>query len=86
MHNLLNEDDMFDWTKGPAAGSPLPQDIMQLLDHIVFPYYYKLFDEEEKKTVVERVLGNMRELTEDYGPGIYLNQMEQTTKYMNLFL
>ena len=59
---------------------------MMLLNQIVFPYYFKLFDEEEKKEVIERVLGNMRELTEDYGPGVYIDQMEKTVKYIILFL
>jgi len=72
-NKLLNDDDKFVWTKGAAAQCPLPQDVMHLLDRIVFPYFFKIFDEEDNKEVIERVLSNILELTADFGPGVFAN-------------
>lgn len=85
-HGLLNSEDKFIWTKGSPANSPLPQDVMDFLNRIVFPYFFSLFDQEDNKEVIERTLSNMTELTIDFGPGVFANQMEAITKYIILFL
>jgi len=86
LNGVMNADDKFDWNKGSPAGSPLPADVMQYLNQIVFPFFYSTFDQEENKEVIERVLENMRELTEDFGPGVLTDQMENIMKYIGLFL
>ena len=71
LNGVMNEDNRFIWKRGPANESPLPQQVVEYLDQIVFPYYYRLFDEEENKEVIERVLENLREMSEDYGPAAF---------------
>jgi hypothetical protein len=85
-HGLLNSDDKFVWTKGSPDQCPLPQDVMDFLNRIVFPYFYSIFDQEDNKEVIERVLTNITELTCEYGPGVFANQMDNLTKYMIMFL
>jgi len=36
--------------------------------------------------VIERVLENLREMTEDFGPGCFANQIDELTKYIIMFL
>lgn len=83
---VLDEDDKFKWQKGHPSQSPLPAEVMSLLDQIVFPYYYSLFDGEDNKEVIERSLSNMIELTDDFGPGVFTNQMDRITDYLIKFL
>lgn len=85
-HGLLDERDKFNWTRGPASGCPLPSDVMQYLDRIVFPYYFSVFDQEDNKEVIEKALGNLIDLTVDLGPGVFANQLEKITEYIILFL
>lgn len=86
LNGCINSDDKFEWKKGPANQSPLPMSVMHLLDRVILPYYFSIFEQEENKEVIERVLENMRELTEDFGPAVYANQMDKIVKYIILFL
>jgi len=86
LNGVMNSDDKFEWVKGPASGSPLPHDVLAFLDRIVFPYFYSLFEKEDNKEVIERALENLREIAEDFGPGAYVNQMDNFVKYVNMFL
>jgi hypothetical protein len=52
----------------------------------VFPYYFKILKEEDDKSVVERVLENMREMSVDFGPAVFQNTLEQVVKFMQLLL
>ena len=52
----------------------------------MFPYFYEIFQREDNKEVIERTLSNILELTVDFGPGIFANQMDELTRYIILFL
>jgi hypothetical protein len=52
----------------------------------VLPYYLRIFEQEEDKTVIERVLENMRELSEDLGPAVFEGKMERVIKFIIQFL
>ena len=52
-NGLLTEEDKFEWTAGSPAGCVLPVDVMQMLNQIVFPYMYALFDQEDNKEGTE---------------------------------
>uniref|UniRef100_A0A7S3FVR3 Importin N-terminal domain-containing protein n=1 Tax=Strombidium rassoulzadegani TaxID=1082188 RepID=A0A7S3FVR3_9SPIT len=83
---VINADDKFEWKKGTPAESPLPPKTTQYLNEIVIPYYFKLLEEEEDKTVIERVLENMREMNEDMGPAPFANFMDKLVQQLILFL
>lgn len=70
-NGVINKDKEFDWVKGPAAGSPLPVEVVQYLDQIVYPYYFKIFEQEDDKEVIERTLESLRELTDSFGPAAF---------------
>ena len=71
LNGVMDADDKFNWTKGAPDASPLPAQVVELLNTIVFPYFWKLFDDEDQKAVIERVLENMREMCEDFGPALF---------------
>jgi len=87
MAGKLDEDDKFDWTKGKAEGSPLPPNVSEYLQQVVFPCYFQMLDDEENKETVEKVLECLRELGEDLGPAAYNGYVaEKLMKYIILFL
>ena len=86
LNGLMNADDKFEWKKGPAAESPIPPAVLEFLSQVVLPYYFQVFDQEEDKTVIERVLENMRELSEDLGPAAFQLNVPEIMKYIALFL
>ena len=57
-----------------------------MLNQIVFPYLFSLFDQEDNKETIERALSNITELACDFGPGAFLNQIEKVTEYIIKFL
>jgi len=85
-NGVLNADKEFEWTKGPASGSPLPAEVVQYLDQIVYPYYFKLLDQEDDKEVIERTLESLRDLVDAFGPAVFANCMDRIGKYIILFL
>jgi hypothetical protein len=56
------------------------------LGTVVLPYYFRIFEQEEDKSVIERVLENMREMSEDLGPAVFEGKMERVMKYIIQFL
>jgi len=83
---VLNAEDKFEWKAGAPAGSPLPVEVVTYLDQIVFPYFFLTFEQEDNKEVIERVFENMREMTHDFGPAVFANQMDRVMKYCIEFL
>ena len=83
---LLNQDQKYEWVKGHPDASPIPDELTQFLDQIVFPYYYILFDKEDEKEVIERAIVNMSELAEELGPAAFKNQIPRVTEYIIKFL
>ena len=86
LNGLMNGDDKYEWVKGPAAGSPVPPQVLEFISQVVLPYYFQVFDQEEDKQVIERVLENMREISEDLGPAAFQLNTPQIMKYVALFL
>jgi hypothetical protein len=86
LRHHTNNYDKFDWKKGLPAQTALPNDVKQFLDTHVFPHFYKVFDDEQNKEVIEKVLENIREIAEELGPAGVDTQMESLTKYMILLL
>lgn len=52
---------------------PLPDKVIEFLDSIVFPHFYKIFEDEQNKEVIEKTLECIRELAEELGPGSIVN-------------
>jgi len=53
---------------------------------VIFPHYYKIFEDEANKEVIEKTLECLREMCEELGPGAIVNQLQQITNHMILFL
>ena len=51
----------------------LPAEVVEYLDTIVLPYYFKIFEQEEEKEVIERTLEALRELADCFGPAAFAN-------------
>ena len=41
------------------------------MNQIMIPYYFKLFDQEDNKEVIERALENIIEIATDFGPMVF---------------
>jgi len=78
----LDEDDTFNWVKGDMQVSALPVEVTQYLTEFMFPYFFQVFEEEDNKEVVERVLENLSELANDFGPAVFnediMNRLTET--------
>ena len=48
----------------------------------MFDHYYKIFEEEENKEVIEKTLECIREMCEVLGPAAIVNQVEKITKVL----
>ena len=70
-HKALDQDDKFNWTKGSMEQSQLPSEVQQHFDQIVMPYYFKLLENEDDKSVIERVLESIRDMSIDFGPAVF---------------
>lgn len=86
LNGVMNQENKFKWIKGAPEGSPLPGQVTEYLNQIVFPYFFKIFDDEDNKEVIERVLSNIRELSEDLGPAAFKDNIDKIVKYMIMFL
>lgn len=53
---------------------------------VIFPHYYKIFEDEANKEVIEKTLECVREMCEELGPGSIQNQLENLTNYILQFL
>lgn len=83
---MMNDEDKFEWKKGAPANSPLPEVVVLFINHTMMPYYFRLFDEEEDKTVIERALANMQGMCEDLGPAAFEHSIQKVVEYIVSFL
>ena len=52
----------------------------------MIPYYFKLFDQEDNKEVIERALENIIEVAEDFGPAAFDQCLDKLINYLIMFL
>lgn len=86
LRHLTNTEDKFKWTKGLPLQSPLPEKVLTFIDTVIFPHYYKIFEDEANKEVIEKTLECVREMCEELGPGAIVNQVDNISKYIIVFL
>mmetsp|Transcript_1414 Transcript_1414/g.1902 ORF Transcript_1414/g.1902 Transcript_1414/m.1902 type:complete len:396 (+) Transcript_1414:2138-3325(+) len=86
LEGKMNDDDKFEWTKGAPAGSPLPASVSNYLNQIVFPYFIRVLETEENKEIIERVLENLREIAEDFGPAAFEQVIPKISEQIVLLL
>ena len=86
LNGALNKEDKFDWVKGSALNCPLPAQVSAFLNTIVLPYFFKLLDQEDNKEVIERVLENLRDFCDEFGPAVFQNCMDKLVGYIVTFL
>ena len=70
-----DSDDKMDWTPG-LPGQPLPPQVKQFLDTIVFPHFKARLLVEVHKEVVEKVMECVRDLAEEMGPASIADHMD----------
>jgi len=82
----IDADEKFDWTKGAPQNSPLPEHVATFLNQTVFPYYFKLLEQEDDKEVIESVLERLREIAEAFGPASIGVRVEELVPVLIRFL
>jgi hypothetical protein len=85
-HGLLDDDDKFEWTKGSPSASPIPYDVLQYFDTVLYEYLFNVFDTETNKELVEKAMSTIVDMVVDLGPGVFATQMNKITDYTVLFL
>lgn len=61
--------DKLNWKKGLPVMVPLPDKVMEFLRQVVFPHFFKIFQDESNKEVIEKTLECVRDLADELGPG-----------------
>lgn len=82
----ITDDSKFQWKKGLPVQAALPAKVQEFLDTIVFPHYYKIFEDESNKEVIEKTLECIREMCEELGPGCVSNQLDNLHNMVILLL
>lgn len=70
---FTQSEDKFHWEKGLPVKTPLPEQAQQLIDQVILPHYFKIFEDETNKEVIEKTLECIREMCEELGPGSVAN-------------
>lgn len=76
----------FVWSKGMPVKEQLPEKVVEFLDQVVFPHYYKIFEDERHKEVIEKTLECIRELLEVFGPSSVQHQMDRINAVIIMLL
>lgn len=63
-----DSDDKVEWQSGLPAQQPLPANVKQFLDAILFPHFKEIMEKELRKEIVEKALECIRDLLEEIGP------------------
>lgn len=63
-----DSDEKFNWRAGLPAPDPLPSQVVEYLTSVLFPHFMKLFQDEEEKEVIEKVLECVRDIADEMGP------------------
>jgi len=64
----------------------LPDKVQEFIDQIIFPHYYRIFEDEANKEVIEKTLECIREMCEELGPGSIVNQVNNLNNMVLLLL
>lgn len=76
-----------DWKKGLPIQVPLHPDVTQFLETVVFPHYVEIFEDEQHKEVIEKLLESYVDMAECLGPGAFSeSHLEALVKYVGLLL
>ena len=86
LRHLINIDGKFSWKKGLPVQIPLPDKVQEFIDQIIFPHYYRIFEDEANKEVIEKTLECIREMCEELGPGSIVNQVNNLNNMVLLLL
>lgn len=76
----------FVWKKGLPVQIGLPDKVQEFIDTVVLQHYYKIFEDEQNKEVIEKTLECLREMCEELGPGSIVNQIGNILKYIVMLL
>lgn len=66
--NQPDTDEPFHWVAGLPAQNQLRPEVLDFLKTYLFPHFQKLFQDEDSKEVVEKVLECVRDLADELGP------------------
>lgn len=56
--------------------TPLPEQAVEFIDQVIFHHYFKIFEEEDNKEVIEKTLECIREMCEVLGPAAIANKAD----------
>jgi len=79
-------DDHFFWKKGLPVQIPLPDQVSQFMDTVMYAHYFDLLQNESNKEVVEKVLECIRDITEEMGPAGVATHLDAIVENLSILL
>ncbi len=74
---LYDANDKFQWKKGLPPVVTLADKVQEFIDTVIFPHFYKIFEDEQNKEVIEKTLECIRDFCEELGPCAIVNQTDR---------
>jgi hypothetical protein len=76
-----------DWKKGLPVQVPLHPDVTKFLEEVVFAHYMEIFEDEQNKEVIEKLLECYVDIAVTLGPGAFSEAtLVSLLKYLNQLL
>ena len=75
-----------EWKKGLPAQTVLPDKVLEYINLILFPHFYKMFEDEKDKEVIEKTLECIRDLCDELGPASIVDQVDKFVIIINMLL
>ena len=82
MRHFTGFDEKFPWEKGLPVKKPLPSQVNEYLDQVVFPHYFNIFETDDNKEVIEKTLECLREMCEVFGPGAIASHSDKLVEVL----
>ena len=86
VRHFTQSEEKFKWQKGLPVKFPLPPQVIEYMETVIFPHYFDLFENEDNKEVIEKTLECFREMCEVFGPGAIEKHSDKIVEVILLLL
>lgn len=84
--NTLDCGEDFEWQPGFKNPTPIGEHTQQFLNTVYFPTLATVFSTEDESEVIERMVQSLIELTDELGPAIFIDRLDQILLLVNNLL
>jgi hypothetical protein len=84
--NFMVHGEDFEWQPGFESPTPIGEECQQFLQTVYFPTLALVFDTEDEDDVVERMIQSLIDLSDELGPALFENRLDQILVLVNNLL